>query len=99
MNDSFEYMSMSYMERLKQRRAEHQKKMEAIPEAPSLREQIDRWYQELSDTAKTQAYTMAQFRARFGESPQKIAAALWDLGWTRKRIWKDDQPTRRYWYK
>lgn len=90
---------ISYAEHLKIKRAERQARRDAIPKLPTIRERIETWYNDLSDDHQGRAWTMREFRAIFGETPQRIGAALFDLGWTRKRMWRDDRPTARYWLK
>jgi len=90
---------IGYLEMLKRRREAAQAKRAAITNVPPLHERIEQWYDALPCDEKSQVYTMKEFRALFGESPQKIGATLFDLGWTRKRMWRDDRPTARYWFK
>ena len=87
------------MEHLKLRRAERQARQDAMPKPQTIHERIETWYAGLTADQQTRAWTMREFRAIFGETPQRIGAALFDLGWTRKRMWRDDQPTARYWFK
>jgi hypothetical protein len=88
-----------YLERLKRSREEAQRIREAAPQPLSLHERIETWFSGLSDDNQRRAWTMKEFRAMFGDTPQKIGAALFDLGWTRKRMWRDERPTARYWLK
>lgn len=88
-----------YLDRLKRRRKELREVIDATPEPPTLHERIETWYNGLSQENQSRAWTMREFRAVFGESPQRIGAALFELRWTRKRMWRDDRPTARYWLK
>lgn len=90
---------IGYMTMLKRRREEMQKQIDATPKPLTLHERIATWYNDLSEDTPNRAWTMREFRAIFGETPQRIGAALFDLGWTRKRMWRDDRPTARYWMK
>ena len=89
----------SYAEHLKIKRAERQALRDAMPKPQTIHERIEAWYAGLTADQQTRAWTMREFRAIFGETPQRIGAALFDLGWTRKRMWRDDRPTARYWLK
>lgn len=88
-----------YLEKLKLRRQEIQRQKDATPKLRTLHEHITAWYAGLSNNDKGRAWTMKEFRVLFEETPQRIGAALFDLGWTRKRMWRDDRPTARYWLK
>lgn len=88
-----------YMARLKAKRAERQALRDAMPKPQSIHERIEIWHAALTADQQARAWTMREFRAIFGETPQKIGATLFDLGWTRKRMWRDDRPTARYWLK
>ena len=90
---------ISYAEHLKIKRAERQALRDAMPKPQTIHERITEWYAGLTAGQQTRAWTMREFRAIFGETPQRIGAALFDLGWTRKRMWRDDRPTARYWLK
>ena len=91
---------ISYMEHLKRRRAERQALRDAMPKPQSIHQRVEAWFAGLSDADKSRAWSMRELREIFGgETPQKIGAALFDLGWTRKRMWRDDRPTARYWLK
>ena len=92
-------VSIGYLEQLRLKREAAQAKKAAISKQPPLRERIEEWYNTLPCEDKTRAWTMKEFRALFNDSPQKIGAALFELGWTRKRMWRDDMPTARYWFK
>ena len=99
MSDLSNPYRMGYMERLKHKRAEAQAIRDAMPKPSTLHERIETWFAGLLDSEKNRPWTMKEFRQIFGETPQKIGAALFDLGWTRKRMWRDDRPTARYWMK
>lgn len=90
---------LGHLDKLRLNREAAQARRAAIPKPPSLEERIQQWQNSLSCEDKTRAWTMKEFRALFNDSPQKIGAALFELGWTRKRIWRDDRPTARYWFK
>ena len=90
---------ISYKEYLVRRRQAAQALRDAEPKPPHLHERIKTWFDGLLDYDKKRAWKMAELKVIFGESPQKIGAALWELGWSRRRSWKDDRPTSRHWYK
>ena len=92
-------LSISYLKRLERARDEAQALRDAMPKPPTLHERIEEWYNGLSDADKQRNWTMKEFRAIFGETPQKIGQALFDMNWIRKRMWKDNRPTSRYWFK
>lgn len=89
-------ITKSYMQTLKEKRSAVQA-LRDTTKPPSLHERIEKWYDDLPDDDKRRAFTMKEFKAVFGETPQRMGAALFDLGWTRKRMWRDDRPTARYW--
>jgi hypothetical protein len=93
------YCGLGHMARLKLDREEVQRQRELIPKPPTLHERIETWFAGLSEQDQQRPWTMKEFRALFDETPQRIGAALFDLSWTRKRMWRDDQPTARYWLK
>jgi len=88
-----------YMARLKAKRAERKALREAMPVKQTIHQRVEAWFSGLSDADKSRTWTMRELRAVFNETPQRIGAALFDLGWTRKRMWRDDRPTARYWLK
>lgn len=90
---------ISYSEKLKRRREATQALRDATPKPPTLHERIETWLAGLSDEDKSRAWSMREFREIFGDTPQRIGGALFELGWTRKRMWRDDRPTARYWLK
>lgn len=90
---------IGYMTYLKQKREAAQALRDATPKPLTLHERIDSWYNGLADDEKHRPWAMHEFKALFGNTPQKIGAALFELGWTRRRLWKDDRPTARYWNK
>lgn len=90
----------SYAEYLKIKRAERQALRDAMPKPQTIHERIETWYATLTADQQARAWTMRELGAIIlGETPQRIGAALFDLGWTRKRMWRDDRPTARYWLK
>ena len=90
----------SYLDLLKCRREALQAIKDATPSPPTLTEKIDAWFSGLSQEDQGRAYKMLELKQIFsGETSQKIGAALWELGWSRRRSWKDDRPTSRHWYK
>ena len=99
MNNLSSQYGTSYLEKLKQNREKAKHERDAISKLPSLHERIEAWFNGLSEENKLRPWAMREFRAIFGETPQKIGAALFDLKWTRKRMWRDDRPTARYWLK
>ena len=99
MSDFKRYNGIGYIERLRLKREKAKRERESVPKLPSLHEQIETWFNGLSEDNQSRPFTMREFRALFGKTPQKIGAALFDLGWTRKRMWRDDRPTARYWLK
>jgi hypothetical protein len=90
---------IGYLDTLKQRREEILRHRESMPKSPTLHEKIRLWVDSLSPEEQSRAWTMKEFRIPFHDTPQKIGAALFDLGWTRRRMWRDDRPTARYWLK
>ena len=96
---SYDRLNISYVEHLKRKREEAQRQREATSKQPSLHERIETWFNGLSEEDKRRPWAMREFRTLFGETPQRIGAALFDLNWTRKRMWRDDRPTARYWLK
>lgn len=90
---------IGHLEKLKRRRAAAQALRDATPKPATLHERIVTWFAGLSDDDKSRAWTMREFRALFGETPQRIGAALFELSWTRRRSWADSKPTARYWLK
>lgn len=90
---------IGYLEQLKRRREAAQALKVASPKPPTLHDRAEAWQSGLSCDEKSRAWKMAELRAIFNESPQKIGAALFELGWSRKRLWRDDRPTARYWFK
>ncbi len=90
---------IGYCEQLRLKREASQAQRAALPKPPTLNERISAWSDALPSEDKTRPWHMSEFRSLFGESPQKLAEALWGLGWTRKRMWRDDRPTARYWFR
>lgn len=90
---------ISHLEKLKRRRAAAQALRDATPKPATIHERIQTWYNGLSEEDRARAWTMREFKALFGDTPQQLGAALFELGWTRKRMWRDDRPTARYWLK
>jgi hypothetical protein len=99
MNNLSSQYGTSYIKQLKQNREKAKREREATPKLPSLHERIETWFNALSEENQHRPFTMREFRALFEDTPQRIGAALFDLGWTRKRMWRDDRPTARYWLK
>jgi hypothetical protein len=88
-----------YMEYLEQKRQAAKELRDAIPKPPTLYDRVRGWFAGLSEEDQGRAWTMKELKIVFGESPQAIASVLWGLGFSRKRMYKDSQPTARYWFK
>ena len=91
------YSPVSYTEQLKRNREQAQKQRELTPKPSELPQRIELWFCGLSIEDQRRPWTMKEFRVLFGDTPQKLGAALFGLGWTRKRMWRDERPTARYW--
>jgi hypothetical protein len=89
----------SYSERLQRRRRERIEERENRPQPLSLEEQIRGWWDNLPPSEKPNPWHMNFFVKRFGVAPSKIGPALYVLGWERKREYRTDGPSRRYWVK
>ena len=90
---------IGYKERLERRRKKLQAIKDAAPKPPTLHERIEAWFAELSQEDQRRAWHMREFRAIFNDTPQRIGAALFELGWSRRRRWTDSKPTARYWFR
>ena len=90
---------IGYIEQLKQNRERNQNQREPTLIPSELPQRIELWFCGLSIEDQRRPWTMKEFRVIFSETPQKIGAALFALGWTRKRMWRDESPTARYWLK
>ena len=92
-------MSGSYIEDLRRQAAEHREHRadQRREETASLEDRIRHWYEELPATERKLYYRMQDFVVLFGGSPAVIGEALWRLGWTRKRRWRAESPSRRVW--
>ncbi len=99
MNSLNRMRGISHMEMLRQGHEKAQAERDAVARQPTLHEKIQTWFNGLSEDDQRQPWTMKEFKVLFNDTPQKIGAALFDLGWSRKRMWRDDQPTSRYWFK
>lgn len=86
-----------YKERLYEKRRHSQRQV--VPKPPPLSERITNWYNALPPSEQNRHYTMKELRTIFNETPQQIGATLFELGWSRKRLWRDETPTARYWFK
>ncbi len=62
-----------------------------------LRAQIARWWDTLAPEDRAPRYLLEQLAPYFRSTPQQLGVALHELGWSRKRVWRDDGPYRRYW--
>jgi len=95
----------SYKALLERQRKERQaeRDLRNAPPPPSvtktLEERIESWYWSLPVDRQQDKWTMKQFRELFKETPQKIGQALFALGFSRKRLWKDETPLARYWFR
>ncbi len=90
---------ISYLERLKRRREDIQRQIDATSKPPSLHERIEKWFSSLPEDQKRREWTMREFLTLFGSTPQKVGTALFESGWTRKRSWTASKPPARYWVK
>lgn len=95
----------SYMARLERLRAERKLEQDLKNAPPllsvtkTLEGRIESWYWSLPVDRQQDKWTMKQLRAIFNETPQKLGMALFSLGWTRKRLWRDETPLARYWFR
>jgi len=88
---------LSYIERLRQHRAEFQANKNATPPPLTLSEKIEKWWRDLPPEEQRTAYSMGFFRDYFGEGPARLGPVLFSLGWERKRSWEKGKPFRRVW--
>ena len=94
----------TYIERLRRETEERRARRRAAPLPNSvdarrteLRAQIGRWWSTLAPEDRAPRYLLEQLAPLFRCTPQQLGVALHELGWRRKRVWRDDAPYRRYW--
>jgi hypothetical protein len=96
-------MSETYIQRLRRETEERRAKRRAQPPVTAtdpraeLRARIIRWYSTLSPEDRASRYLLEQLAPLFRCTPQQLGVAMHELGWRRKRVWRDDGPYRRYW--
>lgn len=69
----------------------------ALDPRAELRAKVRAWWEELPSCARKPRYLLEELVPRFGCTPQQLGVALYELGWHRKRVWREDGPYRRYW--
>jgi hypothetical protein len=84
--------------------AEHRAAKDAKAARPSsaermakLRAAVERWYAALAPEDRRPRYLISHLAPLFRCTPQMLGGVLPELGWRRKRSWRDDAPTHRYW--
>jgi hypothetical protein len=65
----------------------------------ALRTQIAEWQRTLGPETSQSGYLLEDIRKAVNATPQQLGLALWEMGWTRKRVWLSDGPYRRRWYR
>jgi len=87
-----------------ERRAQRAAEAEAVINDPRavLRAQLVQWQAALPDATRAEAardgYTLEDIRKAVHATPQSLGLVLDELGWSRRRIWRNDGPYRRRWY-
>jgi crotonobetainyl-CoA:carnitine CoA-transferase CaiB-like acyl-CoA transferase len=93
----------AYMAALKQRTAERMAKRAAdraatrVDPRAVLRAKVKEWWDELPPYERKPRYLLEELVPLFGCTPQQLGVALWEIGWRRKRVWREDGPYRRFW--
>lgn len=91
--------NIGYLNQLKLNREKYRLEREKTV-VHSLPVRIETWFNSLPEESQKRAWSMYEFKMLFpDEIPQRIGAALFALGWERRRQWKDNQPAMRYWVK
>lgn len=84
-----------YKERLTRLRDETIQRQ--LVERMTLEQKITQWWAGLSDAERGEGYTMDFFVEMLKDTPPRIGAVLFSIGWVRKRSWKVGAPHRRMW--
>ena len=63
-----------------------------------LRAQIIKWQSTLPAGAREHGYLLEDIRKAVHATPQLLGLALAELNWSRRRVWLNDGPYRRYWF-
>ena len=63
----------------------------------ALRAQIADWQRTLPPEAREHGYLLEDIRKVIHATPQQLGLALAEAGWSRRRIWLNNGPFRRYW--
>ncbi len=64
-----------------------------------LRGRLTAWYDALPPDARPPGgFLIEDVRKAVHATPQALGLALWELGWSRKRVWSNTGPFRRYWF-
>jgi hypothetical protein len=96
-------MHEAYIQRLRREAEERRARRRTEPSATAtdsraeLRARITRWYNALAPEDRAPRYLLEHLAPLFRCTPQQLGVALHELGWRRKRVWRDDGPYRRYW--
>ena len=84
-----------------ERRAQRDAAAAAVIADPraELRARLTAWYDALPPDARPPAgFLLEDIRKAVHATPQALGLALYELGWSRKRVWRSDGPFRRYWF-
>jgi hypothetical protein len=92
-----------YMDALKQWAAEKRARQAAealtnkLNPRAALRAKVSEWWEELPPYERKPRYLLEELTPLFGCTSQQLGVSLFELGWRRKRVWREDGPYRRYW--
>ncbi len=93
-----------YIAALRRRNADRRAQREAelaakyVDPRAALRARITAWLNTLPpDTRPPNGFTMDDLVRAHRATPQALGLALAELGWSRRRIWSNTGPFRRYW--
>lgn len=93
----------TWLDNLKREIAEKRGKRVTIPASNTadpraeLRARITRWWNTLAPEDRAPRYLLEHLAPLFRCTPQQLGVALHELGWRRRRVWREDGPYRRYW--
>lgn len=95
----------AYIATLKRQTAERLAQRDAAAAAQisdpraELRARLTAWYDALPPDARPPGgFLLETVRKAVHATPQALGVALDELGWSRKRIWSNTGPFRRYWF-
>ncbi len=94
----------AYLAQLKHWSAEQRAKRAAQASAAiadaraGLRARLAEWQRTLPPEAREHGLFLEDVRKAVPATLQDLGIALWELGWSRKRIWKSTGPYRRVWF-